>query len=93
MSSSEDKPHIFVTGGMGFIGASCWPLSPGVPDTILMYRTGSHMVIVLLERGYKVTIFDDLSNACEQVYPRLKVIAGDKAADMRFIKVACCMHL
>lgn len=49
--------------------------------------TGSHMVIVLLERGYQVTIFDDLSNACEQVYPRLKVIAGDKAADMRFIKV------
>ena len=45
------------------------------------------MVIVLLEHGFKVTIFDDLSNACEQVYPRLQVIAGDKAADMRFIKV------
>ncbi len=49
------------------------------------------MVIVLLENGYQVTIFDDLSNACEEVYPRLKVIAGDKADDMRFIKV-CYIH-
>lgn len=51
------------------------------------------MVVVLLERGYKVTIFDDLSNTCEQVYPRLQVIAGDRAENMRFIKVSGLLWL
>ena len=45
------------------------------------------MVLLLLERGYRATIFDDLSNACEEVYPRLQHIAGVHADKMRFIKV------
>ncbi len=45
------------------------------------------MVVLLLEQGYEVTIFDNLSNSSENAYPRLQYIAGDKAANMKFIKV------
>lgn len=50
--------------------------------------TGSHCCLVLLDSGCQVTIFDDLSNTSEDVYERMKVLAGNKAHMMRFIKVS-----
>lgn len=47
---------------------------------------GSHCCLVLLEHGCQVTIFDDLSNSSEEVFERMKILAGPKAGMMRFIK-------
>ena len=42
---------------------------------------------MLLEHGYKVTAIDNLDNAFEEVYRRLKKLAGDNAANLDFVKV------
>ncbi len=36
---------------------------------------GSHTVLTLLEKGYEVVVFDNLSNSCEEALERVKVIA------------------
>lgn len=41
---------------------------------------GSHTVVELLERGYRVVAVDDLSNASEKVLDRIGKITGEKAA-------------
>lgn len=41
---------------------------------------GSHTVVELLERGYRVVVVDDLSNASEKVLDRIGKITGEKAA-------------
>ena len=41
---------------------------------------GSHTVVALLERGYRVVIVDDLSNASAKVEDRIKTIVGPEAA-------------
>lgn len=46
---------------------------------------GSHTVVELLERGYRVVIADDLSNASGKVIDRIKTIVGkDKASNLSF---------
>lgn len=47
---------------------------------------GSHTTLVLLEHGYKVTTVDNLDNAFEEVFRRLKKLAGDKAEHLDFVK-------
>ena len=41
---------------------------------------GSHTVVELLERNYRVVIVDDLSNSSEIAIDRIKTIVGDDAA-------------
>ena len=36
---------------------------------------GSHTVLTLLEKGYEVVVFDNLSNSCEEALERVKAIA------------------
>ena len=49
---------------------------------------GSHTVLSLLEHNCSVTIIDNLDNAFEVVFERMKKLAGDKAKHMKFIKVS-----
>lgn len=44
-------------------------------------------MLALLESGYSATIFDNLDNSFEQVFDRMRDLAGDKAANMKFVKV------
>ena len=41
---------------------------------------GSHTVVELLTRGYRVVVVDDLSNASAKVMDRIAAIVGDEAA-------------
>eukprot|EP00887_Chlorella_sp_A99_P001393 scaffold8.g1393.t1 len=45
---------------------------------------GSHTVLALVERGYKVHIIDNLDNSFEECFNRMKELAGDKAGQMTF---------
>lgn len=44
-------------------------------------------MLVLLEHGYKVCIMDNLDNSFQKAYDRMVELAGDKAPNMKFIKV------
>ena len=48
---------------------------------------GSHTVLSLLQHNCEVTIIDNLDNAFEVVFERMQKLAGDKAHNMKFIKV------
>lgn len=37
---------------------------------------GSHTVLTLLEKGYEVVVFDNLSNSCEEAIKRVEKLAG-----------------
>lgn len=50
-------------------------------------QAGSHTVLVLLEHGFKVCIMDNLDNSFQKAYDRMVELAGDKAPNMKFIKV------
>ena len=52
-----------------------------------MRRAGSHTVLSLLEHGFRVTIIDNLDNAFEEAFERMKKLAGERAQQMKFIKV------
>lgn len=56
-------------------------------ESCLCSIAGSHTVLALLEHGYKVTIIDNLDNSFEEAFIRMKELAGDKAENMKFIKV------
>lgn len=43
--------------------------------------------MALLEHGYSVTIIDNLDNSFPEAFRRMQELAGDKAANMKFIKV------
>lgn len=47
---------------------------------------GSHTALALLEHGYNITIIDNLDNSFQLAVDRVKELAGDKAANMTFIK-------
>ena len=47
---------------------------------------GSHTVLSLLDHGCNVTIIDNLDNAFEAAYERMKKLAGSKAGNMKFVK-------
>jgi nucleoside-diphosphate-sugar epimerase len=55
---------------------------------MLMPLTGSHTVLVLLEHDYTVVVMDNLDNSFQKAYDRMVELAGDKAKNMRFIKVS-----
>lgn len=44
-------------------------------------------MLVLLEHGFKVCILDNLDNSFQKAYDRMVELAGDKAGNMKFIKV------
>eukprot|EP00882_Tetradesmus_deserticola_P004714 GHRQ01004968.1.p1 GENE.GHRQ01004968.1~~GHRQ01004968.1.p1 ORF type:complete len:351 (+),score=178.18 GHRQ01004968.1:152-1204(+) len=46
----------------------------------------SHTTLVLLDHGHSVVMLDNLSNSFERVYDHMKMIAGDKADGMKFVK-------
>lgn len=64
-----------------------WSVAP--PRSLLPapLRAGSHTVLVLLEHGFKVCIMDNLDNSFQKAYDRMVELAGDKAPNMKFIKV------
>jgi hypothetical protein len=45
-------------------------------------------VLCLLEKGYKVTIIDNLDNSFELAVVRVKELAGDKAANLKYVQVS-----
>ena len=45
-------------------------------------------MLSLLEHNCSVTIIDNLDNAFEEVFERMKKLAGDKAQNMKFIKAS-----
>jgi hypothetical protein len=47
---------------------------------------GSHTALALLEHGYNITIIDNLDNSFQLAIDRVKELAGEKAANMTFIK-------
>jgi hypothetical protein len=62
--------------------------APGIVNFFFFNKfTGSHTVLSLLDHGYRVTIIDNLDNSFEEAYRRMQELAGDKAANMKFIKV------
>ena len=81
---------IFVTGGLGFIGnqaqKTCKQCRSATPVSMRRFA-GSHTILDLLKNGYTVTTIDNLDNAYEVVYERLKMLAGDKGSQLKFIKV------
>ena len=48
---------------------------------------GSHTVLALLERGYEVVVFDNLSNSCEESLKRVEKITGKK---VKFYEADMC---
>lgn len=52
-----------------------------------VHNAGSHTVLSILDHGYHVVIIDNLDNAFEEAYKRMQKLAGDKAKNMKFIKV------
>lgn len=44
-------------------------------------------MLSLLDHGANVTIIDNLDNAFEVAFERMKKLAGSKAGNMKFIKV------
>ena len=52
-----------------------------------MLLAGSHTVLSLLDHGCRVTIIDNLDNAFQVAYQRMQDLAGDKAKNMKFVKV------
>lgn len=93
-------PHVFVTGGVGFIGARLFDMLCILPLPVLILGflqttynlldelAGSHTVLSLLDHNYTVTIVDNLDNAFEEAYRRMQELASSKAKNMKFIKVA-----
>ena len=56
-------------------------------------------MLSLLDHGANVTIIDNLDNAFEVAFERMKKLAGSKAGNMKFIKVGwptgvlpCCLQ-
>lgn len=47
---------------------------------------GSHTALCLLEHGYKITVADNLDNSFQLAVDRVLELAGDKAANMKFVK-------
>lgn len=44
-------------------------------------------MLVLLEHGFRVVLMDNLDNSFQKAYDRMVELAGDKAANMKFIEV------
>jgi len=42
--------------------------------------------LALLEHGYKITVIDNLDNSFQAAIDRVAELAGDKAANMKFVK-------
>jgi UDP-glucose 4-epimerase len=52
---------------------------------------GSHTVVELLTRGYRVVVVDDLSNSSEKVLDRIAQIVGEEAtARLSFVRANVC---
>jgi len=47
---------------------------------------GSHTALCLLENGYKLTIVDNLDNSFQLAVDRVVELAGDKGANLTFVK-------
>jgi UDP-glucose 4-epimerase len=47
---------------------------------------GSHTALSLLEHGYKITVIDNLDNSFQLAVDRVAELAGDKAANMKFVQ-------
>lgn len=54
---------------------------------MLSQTAGSHTCLVLLDHGAKVTIIDNMNNSFPRVFEVMTRLAGDKADQMKFIKV------
>lgn len=48
---------------------------------------GSHTVLQLLNEGYCVVIIDNLDNSCEEAVNRVRKLAGEFGANLKFYKV------
>ena len=61
---------------------------PPPPPHCCRLLAGSHTSLALLEEGYEVVIYDDLSNSYLECYERLKELAGPAAAQrLTFVQV------
>ena len=49
---------------------------------------GSHTVVELLERGYRVVVVDDLSNSSSVALDRVRQITGADGEQLRFVKAS-----
>ncbi len=47
---------------------------------------GSHTALCLLENGYRLTIVDNLDNSFQLAVDRVVELAGDKGANLTFVK-------
>ena len=55
-------------------------------------HAGSHTSLALLEEGYEVVIYDDLSNSFLECFERLKELAGPTAAHrLSFVQVCALL--
>lgn len=68
MNNLQNKKHILVTGGSGYIG--------------------SHTSVLLLQKGYKVTIVDNLINSNQKSINRIREIVGNELSNnLSFYKI------
>ena len=44
-------------------------------------------MLTLLDQGFKVTLIDNLSNSFPRVFDHMTKLAGDKAGQMKYVKV------
>lgn len=51
---------------------------------------GSHTVLQLLNEGYCVVIIDNLDNSCEEAVNRVRKLAGEFGANLKFYKGDLC---
>lgn len=65
---------------------------PARVENSILFETGSHTVLVLLEHGATVTLIDNLSNSFPRVFDHMTKLAGDKASKMKYVKVRDVMR-
>jgi hypothetical protein len=79
---SELEVESLASNGRATLEPRKWILVTGGAGYI-----GSHTVLQLLTEGYCVVIIDNLDNSCEEAVNRVRKLAGEFGANLKFYKV------
>lgn len=82
---SELEVESLASNGGAMLEPRKWILVTGGAGYI-----GSHTVLQLLTEGYCVVIIDNLDNSCEEAVNRVRKLAGEFGANLKFYKGDLC---